>query len=61
MKSFSTWPALSNQNADDISEGGFFYTGMVLYKQKPVYYKNKYILEEPTNIKLFLLQEKKTT
>jgi len=53
----STWSALSNQNADDLSEGGFFYTGNVFYKQKPLYYRNKYFLEEPANMKLFLLQE----
>jgi len=57
MQSFSTWPASSNQNADDLREGGFFYTGNVFYKQKPVNYKNKYFLEEPNNMKLFLLQE----
>ena len=57
MQSFSTRPALSSQNADDLSEDGFFYTGKVLYKQIPVYYKNKYFLEEPTNIKLFMLHE----
>jgi hypothetical protein len=50
-----------NQKPDDLSAGGFFYTGEVLYKQPPVYYENKYFLEEPTNIKLFLLQEKTTT
>ena len=57
MQSFSTWPSLPNQNAYDLSEGGLFYTGKVLYKQKPVYYRNKSIVEEPANIKLFLLQE----
>jgi len=56
MQSFSTWPASSNQNADDLIEFGFFYTGNVFYKEKPVYYNNVY-LKEPTNIKLFLLQE----
>jgi len=61
MQTFSTWPASSNQNADDLSDGGFFYTGNVFYKQEPVYYKNKYFLEEPSNMKLFLLQEYKTT
>jgi len=34
---FSTCPALSNQNPDDLSAGGFFYTDVVLYEQKPVY------------------------
>jgi len=57
MQSFSAWLASSNQNAEHLSEGGFFYTGNVFYKQKPVYYRNKYFLEEPANIILFLLQE----
>ena len=52
MQSFSTWPASSNQNADDLSESGFFYTSNVFYKQKPVYYRNKYFLKEPANIKI---------
>jgi len=30
---FFTWPALFNQNADDLSAGGFFYTVEVLYKK----------------------------
>jgi len=52
MQSFSTWPASSNQNADDLSEVGFFYTGNVFHKQKPVCYINKYFLKEPANIKI---------
>jgi len=40
MQSFSAWPALPNQNTDDLSEDGFLYTGNVFYKQKRVYYKN---------------------
>jgi len=39
MQSFSTWPVSPNQNADDLSEGGFFYRGNVFYKHKPFYYK----------------------
>ena len=27
----SAWPASSNQNADDMSDAGFFHTGVVLY------------------------------
>ena len=27
---FFNWPALPNENADDLSAGGFFYTGGVL-------------------------------
>jgi len=57
MQPFSTLPALSNQNAYDLSEGGFFYTGNVFYKQNPVYYKNKHFLEEPASMEMFLLQE----
>ena len=38
---FFTWPALSNQNADDLSADGFFYTSEVIYEQQTVYYKNK--------------------
>jgi len=37
LQSFSPWPPSSDQNAGDLSEGGFFYTGNVFYKQKPVY------------------------
>jgi len=58
---FFTWPALFNQNADDLSAGGFFYTDEVLYFKKPVYYNNKYFLEEPNNIKLLLLRKKDNT
>jgi hypothetical protein len=32
MLSFLSWTALSNQNADDLSAGGFFYTGELIYK-----------------------------
>jgi len=52
MQYISTWPASSNQNADDLSEGGFFYRGNVFYNQKPVCYRNKYFLKEPSNIKI---------
>ena len=29
MQSFSTWPASSNQNVNDLSKDGFLYTGNV--------------------------------
>jgi hypothetical protein len=61
MQSFSAWPASSNQDAHDLSDAGFFYTGEVLYKQKPPYYRNTYFIEKPANKKLFLLQQKKST
>jgi len=32
FESFLNWSALSNQSADNISAGGFFYTGELLYK-----------------------------
>ena len=58
---FSAWPASSNQDAHGLSDAGIFYTGVVLYKQKPYYYKKKYFLENPANKKIVLLQEKRTT
>jgi len=57
MQSFTTWPASSNRNADDLNEGGFFYTGNVFYKQKTVYYRIKYFLKEPANIKIVFVTE----
>jgi hypothetical protein len=59
MQSFSAWLASSNRNAYDLSDAGFFCTGAVLYKQKLVYYKKKYFLENPAK-NIVLLQEKKT-
>ena len=32
LESFLNWPVLSNQSADNLSAGGFFYTGELLYK-----------------------------
>jgi len=51
--SFSTWDTFCNQNADDLSENVYFYTGKLLHKQKSVYYNNNYFLEEPTHTKFF--------
>jgi hypothetical protein len=56
MQSFSIWPTSSNKDAYDLSDAGFFYTGAVLYKQKPPYYKKK-----PPLIKKCVVKEKKTT
>jgi hypothetical protein len=61
MQSFSTWPASSNQNAHDLSDDGFFYTGAVLYKQKPPYCRNKYFLETPLIKKCLVTGEKDHT
>jgi hypothetical protein len=33
MQSFSAWSASYNKNAYDLSDAGFFHTGVVLYKQ----------------------------
>jgi len=57
MQSFSTWPASSNQNVDDLIKGGFFYTGGVFYKTKTYLLQNLIFLEEATSIKLLSLQE----
>jgi len=57
---FSAWPASSNQDAYVLSDPGFFYTGAVLYRQKPVYYK-KYFLENPANKNCFVTGEKDHT
>ena len=59
MQSFTAWPASSNQDAYDLSDAGFFYTGAVLYKQKPVYYKKKYFLENPANKNCFCYRRKR--
>ena len=61
MQSFSAWPVSSNQATHDLSDAVFFYTGAVLHKQKPLYYRKKYFLESPANKKIVLLQEKKAT
>jgi hypothetical protein len=58
MQSFSKCPASSYQDAHDVSDVGFFYTGAVLYKQEPVYYKKKYFLENPANKNCFVTGEK---
>jgi len=57
MHSISLWTASSNQNSHDLSDAGFFYTGVVLYEQNPVYYKNKHFLVNPANTKIVLLKE----
>jgi hypothetical protein len=54
MQYFSIWPASPNQDAYDLSDAGFFYTGAVLYKQKPPYYKKK----SPLIKKCFVTGEK---
>jgi hypothetical protein len=59
MQSLSIWPASSNQHAHHLSDAGFFYAGAGLYKQKPVYYKNKYFLKKPANTKLFCYRRKR--
>ena len=58
MQSFSAWPASSNQDAHDLSDAGFFYTGEVLYKQKPPYYRNTYFVEKPANKNCFCYSRK---
>jgi len=60
MQSFCTWPTSSNQDAHDLSDTAFFYTGVVLYKQIPVYYKKKCFLENPANTKLFCYRKNHT-
>jgi hypothetical protein len=40
MQSFSTWPASSNQDAHDLSDAGFIYTGLVVNKQNLYMKKN---------------------
>jgi len=57
---YFTWPALSNENANDLSAGGFFYTGDVLYKQKPLYYKLNTFSKRPL-IKNAFVRGYKTT
>jgi hypothetical protein len=33
------WPVLPNPDGNDLIAAGFFHTGEVLHKPKPVYYK----------------------
>jgi len=60
MQSFSTSPASSKQDEHDLSDVGFFYTGAVFYKQKPLYYKKKCFLENSANTNYFFIGEKHT-
>jgi len=59
MLSFSTWPALSNQNADYLSEGGFFYTGTVICKQKNMFVKKQIFSRRPYYYKIIFVTVKK--
>jgi hypothetical protein len=61
LQSFSTRPVSSIQDAHDLSDAGYFYTGAVIYKQEPcLLQKIKHFLVNSANTNLFLVQEKKT-